>query len=295
MPDLEPQSETRTTPDAKPPQAANLAPWRNKLHEIIFEADSRAGKLFDIALLIAIGLSVLAVMLESVPEIRQQHETLLQTCEWIFTILFTIEYVLRLLCVRKPWKYVFSFYGIVDLLAVLPSYLGLMLPGSNGSRGTRSLMLVRALRMLRIFRIFKLAQFLSEATAMRQALWASRAKLIVFLSVVVIVVCLMGAAMHLVEGDDAGFTSIPTGIYWAIVTMTTVGYGDIAPETTLGKSLASVMMVLGYSLIIIPTGIVGAEMAQHSKKTLTTQVCPDCSKEGHDVDAKFCKFCGGKL
>lgn len=266
------------------------APWRRKLHEVIFEADTPSGKTFDVILLIAIAISVLAVMLESVKSIQQQHGDLLRAVEWFFTIVFTIEYALRIACVRKPWRYIFSFYGLVDLLAILPTYLGLFIID-----GTRSLLIIRVLRLLRIFRIFKLARMLSEASVLKKAVWASRAKITVFLSVVLITVCLMGAAMHLIEGEDAGFTSIPTGIYWAIVTMTTVGYGDIAPQTAPGKILASVMMILGYCLIIIPTGIISAELSKASNKPITTQVCPDCQREGHDLDAKHCKHCGGRL
>ncbi len=269
------------------------SPWRRKLHEVIFEADTPSGKAFDVVLLIAIVISVLAVMLESVAQIRADYEQPLRIAEWTITILFTIEYLLRILCVRQPLRYIFSFYGLVDLLAVLPTYVGLMLPA--GGRESRSLLLVRSLRLLRIFRVFKLAQFLSEAAALRQALWASRAKIVVFLSVVIITVCLMGGAMHVIEGEEAGFTSIPTGMYWAIVTMTTVGYGDIAPQTALGKTLASIMMIMGYSLIIIPTGIISAELSQASKKPLTTSACPSCLSEGHDRDAVHCKYCGAKL
>lgn len=277
------------------PVDTTWSPWRRKLHEIIFEADTPAGKVFDIALLVAILLSVVAVMLESVPSIRRDYEAQLRAVEWLFTGLFTVEYVLRIICVRKPFGYILSFYGVVDLLAVLPTYIGLVLPIGEGGRGSRSLLIIRALRLLRIFRIFKLARFLSESKALRQALWAARNKIIVFLFVVLVTVCIMGAAMHLIEGEEAGFTSIPTSMYWAIVTMTTVGYGDIAPQTPVGKFLASIMMVLGYSLIIVPTGIISAELAQTPRKPVTTQSCPDCQREGHDVDAKHCKYCGARL
>jgi voltage-gated potassium channel len=289
-------------PDAAKPSNAPSPGWRQRLHEVIFEADTRAGKVFDVALLAAITLSVVAVMLESVvypidgdvtalPPRQQRYLAWLYAAEWVFTILFTIEYVLRIICVRRPWRYIFSFYGIVDLLAVLPTYIGLALPGVE----TQRLAVVRALRLLRAFRVFKLAYMLSEARLLRRAIWSSRAKIAVFLSVIIISVTIMGSAMHLIEGHEAGFTSIPQSMYWAIVTMTTVGYGDIAPQTPLGKLLAAAMMILGYSMIIVPTGIVSAELVQQARKPLTTQACPHCMAEGHDRDAKFCKYCGGRL
>ncbi|MHC4947044.1 MAG: ion transporter [Planctomycetota bacterium] len=267
---------------------SRLAPWRERLHEIIFEADTRAGKTFDVLLLIAIVSSVAVVSLESVEDIDRRVPGLFDALEWGFTILFTIEYVLRLACVRKPWRYALSFFGIVDLLAVVPTYLSLFFPGSE------TLIVVRALRLLRVFRIFKLGRFLREAKSLRLALYASRAKVTVFLCTVVIVVVIMGAAMHLVEGPAHGFTSIPQSMYWAIVTMTTVGYGDVAPETPLGKLIAACLMVLGYSFIIVPTGIITAELAAASRP-VSTQACPDCGGEGHDYDARHCKFCGGDL
>ncbi len=268
-----------------------LTGWRYRLHEIIFEADTPEGKLFDVALLVAILLSVLAVSLESVESIRNEHGTMLVAAEWVFTILFTIEYVLRLACVRRPMGYAVSFFGIVDLLAVIPTYLSVLIPGAQ------SLAVIRALRLLRVFRIFKLARFLSEASALRQAAVASRAKITVFLTAMLIIVMIMATAMHLIEGQqDSGFDSIPQSMYWAIVTVTTVGYGDAAPMTPLGKMLAAIMMIIGYSLIIVPGGIVSAEWMQSSRgKPITTQSCPHCSLEGHDADAHYCKHCGGRL
>ena len=239
----------------------------------------------------AIFLSVLVVMLDSVNSIHAKHKDALLSVEWIFTILFTIEYILRLVCTRRPIKYALSFYGVVDLLSIVPTYLTL-LPQAGA---TQQLLIIRVLRLLRVFRIFKLGQFLREAAVLRQALKASRAKIIVFLATLLVAVTIMGAAMYLIEGDEAGFTSIPQSMYWAVVTMTTVGYGDIAPETVFGKTLAALMMVLGYSLIIVPTGIISAELAQAKMKPVSTQVCPDCSSEGHDHDAVYCKFCGGKM
>lgn len=268
--------------------------WRARLHEIIFEADTPAGKAFDVLLLIAILASIAVVMLDSVQDINGRYHDPLLAAEWTFTILFTIEYVLRFLCVGKPIRYALSFFGIVDLLAILPMYL-LALFG-----GAPSLLVIRSLRLLRVFRVFKLARFLSEAAALRGAIWASRAKIAVFLTTVLIVVTVMGSAMYIIEYDpdpaaQTGFTSIPQSMYWAIVTMTTVGYGDVAPTTALGKTVAALIMVLGYSLIIVPTGIISAEFAQAATKPVTTQACPECSREGHDADAQFCKFCGARM
>ncbi len=268
-----------------------MAPWRKRLHEIIFEADTPAGMVFDVALLIAILLSVLSVSLERVESIDERFHLALTTAEWVFTILFSVEYVLRLICVRKPHRYALSFFGIVDVMAVLPMYVTLLFPGA----AVQQLLVIRALRLLRIFRILKLGRYLSEASVLRRAVWASRAKVTVFLTSVVVVVVIMGAAMYLIEGEDNGFTSLPQSMYWAIVTMTTVGYGDIAPETPLGKMVAALVMILGYSFIIVPTGIISAELKRSVIKPITTQACPDCSLEGHDEDATFCKFCGAKL
>ena len=278
-------TDPSTTRDESSPAA-----WHNKLHEIIFEADTPAGKAFDVALLLVILLSILVIMLESVQDIDAVYHNQLLAAEWLFTILFTAEYALRLLCVRRPARYARSFFGIVDLLAILPTYVSLALPGSQ------SLLVIRGLRLLRVFRVFKLARFLSEATVLRQAIWASRAKITVFLVTVMILVIIMGSAMYLIEsGAGSGFTSIPQSMYWAIVTMTTVGYGDIAPSTTFGKTVAAIIMILGYTMIIVPTGIITAELAQASAKPISTQACPNCIAEGHDTDATYCKKCGYKL
>ena len=272
-------------------------------YEIIFEADTPTGKLFDVLLLIAILLSVLVVMCESVESIRQEHPKLLDRAEWFFTLLFTCEYGVRIVCARRPLRYIFSFYGVVDLLAILPTYI-IALPVFAGGPNAQRLAVIRALRLLRAFRIFKLAHMLSEATALRNAIWAARAKVAVFLSFVLIAVVIVGSAMHLLEGGRVdyagqpiatGFDSIPESMYWAIVTMTTVGYGDVSPSTVAGKALAACMMILGYCLIIVPTGIVTAELAQPKGKALTTQVCPECMAEGHDADAVHCKYCGARL
>lgn len=265
--------------------------WKQRWYEVIFEADTPTGQLFDIVLLIAILLSVLVIMLESVDTYNKHHGEFLRKAEWFFTILFTLEFAARIVCAPKPWRYVFSLWGVVDLLAILPTYLIFFFIGSTS---VQRITTVRVLRLLRVFRIFKLGHMLSEAKALRTAIWSARAKVAVFLAFVVICVVIVGTAMHVIEGSESGFTSIPQSMYWAVVTMTTVGYGDIAPVTVLGKTLAAVMMVLGYSFIIVPTGIVSAELAQ-GHKMLTTQVCPQCMSEGHDKDAKHCKYCGGKL
>jgi voltage-gated potassium channel len=275
---------TETTPVGGGPR-----PWQQRLHDVIFEADTRLGKLFDVVLLVVIGLSILAVMLDSVESISAKHHDALLTAEWIFTILFTIEYLLRLLCVRRKLGYALSFFGIIDVIAILPTWLTLIAPGWHGA------VVIRALRLLRVFRIFKLAQFLSEASALRAALHASRAKITVFLTAVLIVICIVGSAMHVIEGPESGFTSIPQGIYWAVVTVTTVGYGDISPETPWGKAVAALVMIIGYSLLIIPGGIISAEWVAQRDRQISTQVCPDCSREGHAPNARFCRFCGGRL
>ncbi|HAH44087.1 ion transporter [Gimesia sp.] len=282
-------SESKKTPEIK------SRDWRDRWYEIIFEADTRAGKAFDVILLIAILLSVLVIMLESVNSLDKDYDVPFHYAEWFFTILFTIEYVARIICARHPLRYIFSFYGVVDLLSILPTYIMNIAPGE-----TQRLGVIRALRLLRAFRIFKLAHMLSEASELRRAIWASRSKVAVFLATVLIAVVIEGAALHLIEDDKgSGFDSIPESMYWAIVTMTTVGYGDSAPVTPLGKFLASLIMILGYSLIIVPTGIVSAELAHGARASdrsrITTQVCPECMREGHDSNATFCKFCGARL
>ncbi len=265
------------------------AAWREHLHEVIFEADTPAGRLFDIALLTAIGTSVVAVVLESVTEIRVQYGGLLRAAEWLFTILFTVEYILRLVTVRQPLRYARSFFGLVDLLAIIPTYLSLVVTGAQ------SLLVIRALRLLRVFRVLKIVRHLHELSSLVAAIRATRAKITVFVMVVLTLVLIMGSAMYVLEGEESGFTSIPRGIYWAIVTVTTVGYGDIAPRTVLGQAIAAAAMLLGYSLIIIPTGIFSTELARVAAKPLTTQSCPECLREGHDQDALHCKYCGTRL
>ena len=264
------------------------SPLRARLHEIIFEADTPAGKLFDIVLLVSIIVSVVVVMADSVRPWHDRMGNLFLTLEWIFTILFTIEYLLRIYSVRSSWKYITSFYGIIDLVAILPTYLRLLLPGSQ------YFMVVRVLRVLRVFRVLKFVQYLREARQLMTALRASRRKITVFLFTVFTMVIILGSLMYIIEGEKNGFTSIPKSIYWAIVTLTTVGYGDIAPRTNLGQALAALIMVLGYSIIAVPTGIVTAEMTQAAGK-VSTQACPNCGAEGHDWNAVHCKFCGAKL
>ncbi len=266
--------------------------WRTWLYEVIFEADTPLGKTFDVVLLWSIMLSVAAVLLESVDSISKDYGTLLYGLEWVFTILFTIEYVIRVFCVRRPVLYIRSFYGIVDLLSILPTYLSLLFGGSQ------ALIVIRALRLLRVFRVFKLARYVGEASILTEALRASRAKITVFILTVLSIVLIVGSLMYLIEGidPDSKFTSIPTSIYWTIVTMTTVGYGDLAPQTVAGKTLASIVMIVGYGIIAVPTGIVTAELSVATiKRRVTTVLCTNCHKDGHDPDAKHCKFCGTPL
>jgi len=266
------------------------AVWRHRCHEVIFESDTRAGKWFDVALLLAIGLSVVVVMLESVSEIRENHGAALITAEWFFTVLFTVEYVLRLLTVDKPWRYALSFYGIIDLLAILPTPIGLVIPRAQ------TLAVVRIIRVLRVFRVLKLVHYLNELRVLGDALYASRRKIAVFLLAVLTVVVTVGSLMYVIEGGDHGFTSIPKSIYWAIVTLTTVGYGDMAPSTPLGQTLAAMIMMLGYCVLAVPTGIVSVELVQATERAAVSgQACPGCAGEGHAIDARHCKFCGARL
>jgi voltage-gated potassium channel len=263
--------------------------WRTVLHEIIFEADTPAGKAFDIGLLIAIVVSVGAVLMESVVSVRAQYGNQLRILEWVLTILFSVEYVLRLVCIGRPLRYAFSFYGIIDLLAIIPTYLSIFIAGSQ------SLVVIRALRLLRIFRVLKLAHFGGEASMLRAAIYASTRKIIVFLAFILTLMLIVGSMMYLVEGSHSGFTSIPQSIYWAVVTMTTVGYGDIAPSTVLGKILASIVMIMGYGIIAVPTGIVTVELASAKRTTISTQNCPECATEIHDPEANYCRICGKRL
>lgn len=276
-----------------PESTKKYAKWKHELHEIIYEADTPAGKLFDVVLLIAILVSVLAVMLESVVSIDLKYHRVLNITEWIITILFTLEYIARIVCIKKPRVYIFSFFGIIDLLSTLPKYLSLFIGG------THALAALRALRLLRVFRILKLVRFLGASRVLTKALKASRAKIFVFLFFIIILCSILGTIMYLVEGDsNSGFTSIPRSIYWAIVTLTTVGYGDIAPSTPLGQLIASVIMILGYGIIAIPTGIVSAEYVkstENDKIHTNTQACPNCNAINHIDNAEFCYECGSNL
>lgn len=266
--------------------------WKHKLHEIIYEADTPAGKFFDIILLIAILVSVVAVMLESVSSIDAKYHAELNLLEWIITILFTIEYIARIIAIKRPKKYIFSFFGMIDLLSTIPKYLSLLIGG------THALIAFRALRLLRVFRILKLVRFIGASRMLTKALITSRAKILVFLFFVLILCTLLGTIMYLIEGNPSGFSSIPISIYWAIVTLTTVGYGDIHPITPLGQLIASIIMILGYSIIAIPTGIVGAEYVKNTEKDkahTNTQTCPTCNAIDHHNKAIFCYECGNVL
>ncbi|WP_445958119.1 ion transporter [Yeosuana sp.] len=271
--------------------------WKTKLHEIIYEADTPTGKIFDVVLLITIIASIVLVMLESVNSIDSKYHDFLNISEWVITVLFSLEYIARIITVRKPFHYIFSFYGIIDLLSTIPKYISLIFGGVH------ALAALRALRLLRIFRILKLARYLGASNNLVSALKASRAKILVFLFAVVIIAIILGTIMYLVEGEENGFSNIPKSVYWCIVTLTTVGFGDIAPHTPLGQFIASLIMILGYGIIAVPTGIVSAEYtAQNKPQTpkkddvhLNTQACPNCSVEKHKDNADFCYNCGYKL
>ena len=264
--------------------------WKHRLHEIVYEADTQAGRRFDLILLILILLSVVLVMLESITEIHVKYKSELDIMEWIITGLFSAEYITRLIAIKKPLSYVFSFYGIIDLLSTIPKYISLIMSGTD------SLIALRALRLLRVFRILKITRFIGESNFLVKALYASRAKISVFLFAVFILCIIFGTLMYLIEGEINGFTSIPRSIYWAIVTMTTVGYGDIAPQTPLGQLLASLIMIMGYGIIAVPTGIVSSEMTYQTKDVDTnTQACLQCNTETHKDGAVFCHQCGTTL
>lgn len=270
------------------------------MHEIIYEADTPMGRLFDVVLFILIIVSVILVMLESVDEIDENFHRQLLTLEWIVTIFFTFEYIARIVSIKKPFKYIFSFYGIIDFVSTIPLYVSYILAGSQ------VLLAVRAFRLLRVFRILKLVKFMGEASHLKQALKASRAKIAVFIYVVLILSVIMGTIMYLIESDESGFTSIPRSIYWTIVTLTTVGYGDIAPQTNLGQLIATFIMIMGYGIIAVPTGIVTVEFSKHGRKEkldeknysivhTNTQACRSCTAEGHRDNAKHCFNCGDEL
>ena len=263
--------------------------WKEKLHEVIYEADTKAGKLFDIFLLIIILISLALVMLDSVDELYNKYHDLFVISEWVITIIFSIEYILRIISIKKPKEYIFSFYGIVDFLSTIPLYISLIFAGSG------ALLTLRALRLLRVFRVLKLAKFTGAGARISVAIRNSMPKILTFLFSVIIVSFVAGTVMYLVEGPEHGYTSIPRSIYWTIVTLTTVGYGDIHPVTPLGQFVASIIMMLGYGVIAVPTGIVSAEMVKDSKEHSNTQVCFNCNEARHDNEAKYCHNCGYSL
>ncbi|WP_420149471.1 ion transporter [Spirosoma sp.] len=264
--------------------------FRHRLHEIIFESDTLAGRAFDVTLLFLIVFSVLAVILESVPSLAELYGPIFDRIEWIFTILFTLEYVLRILSIRQPIRYIFSFFGLVDLLSFLPAYLGLFMFGAHEFAA------VRILRLLRVFRILKLGEYTEAASILAYSLRESRAKITVFFVAIFALVITLGSMMYVVEGHANGFQSIPLSIYWAVITITTVGYGDIVPSTPMGKFIATIIMLLGYVIIAVPTGIVAVSLTNAGRKQeISTQACPNCSRQGHDPDAVYCKYCAAKL
>lgn len=286
-------SDARRGKPVGPTDAREDAPapgWRLTVYTIIFEADTRAGRLFDLALIWLILVSIAVVVLDSVAPIRARFGPALNVAEWVFTLIFTLEYLARLACVRRPMRYALSVFGLIDLIALLPTWLAILMPELS------ALIDVRVLRLLRVFRILKLGAYVAEYGALGRALAASRRKILVFLSFVLMVTLVMGTLMYVVEGPAHGFTSIPVGVYWAITTLTTVGFGDITPKTDLGRLIASVMMLLGWGTLAVPTGIVSAEFtALRTLREPTTRTCHECLSEGHAATAKFCRDCGAEL
>lgn len=262
---------------------------KNRLFDILFEADTRPGKIFNISILIIICLSILVVLLESVPGYGVRFKTLFIVLEWTFTFIFLVEYILRIYTTRNKWRYIFSFFGLIDLLAILPAFLAFFLTGAH------SLIVIRAFRLLRVFRILKVSRYTRAGRTLSRAIQSSMAKIGVFLFTVTTIVVLVGTIMYLIEGEENGFTNIPKSIYWAIVTLTTVGYGDITPQTAFGQFVSSLVMILGYAIIAVPTGIISVEIARSSNEEENTQVCPHCLESGHENDAIYCKHCGGKI
>lgn len=263
--------------------------WQERIYTVIFEADTRAGKAFDVGLIVFILGSLAVVVLDSVSTIADAHHEALMLAEWAFTLAFTLEYVLRLYSAPHPWAYARSFFGVIDLLAILPTYLALLMPEVH------SLIDVRILRLLRMFRVLKLTQYVAEYTQLRNAISASRRKIMVFLASISMVIMIIATLMYVIEGPENGYTSIPVAVYWAITTMTTVGFGDITPHTDLGRALASLMMLMGWGVLAVPTGIVTAEMVHQPGQQLTTRTCPACLREGLGADDRFCRFCGEEL
>ena len=290
LPSPSPTRRPTTATTADPEGAPEAGSGRRRLHQVVFESDTPGGRAFDVAVIVLVLLSVAAVSLETVGGLSPATYRALRTSEWVLTILFTVEYVLRLVAVRRPLAYARSFFGIIDLLAILPTYVSLFFPGAH------VLLVVRVLRLLRVFRVLKLAHFLNEADVLGRALRASSRKIIVFLLTVSTLIVIIGSLMYVVEGPEHGFTSIPLSMYWAVVTLTTVGYGDVAPRTALGQALASLVMILGYGIIAVPTGIVTAELTAGARdRPVSGQACPVCGAEGHDPKARFCDRCGASL
>jgi voltage-gated potassium channel len=265
--------------------------WRHSLYQIIYQANTPAGRSFDIALMILILASVLTITLDSVAEINQKYGDELSAAEWLFTILFTLEYILRIFCIHKPIKYIGSFYGVIDLISILPSYLSLFLPGAH------YLLVIRVLRVLRVFRVLKLVRFINQANLLVNALRASRLKITIFMFTISTLLIVFGSAMYLIEGPENGFTNIPVSIYWSVVTLTTVGFGDITPKTDLGRAASAVVMIIGYAIIAVPTGIFTAELSKEMKKQdkADGRMCPRCRHPGHEKDANYCRICGTEL
>ncbi|MCZ6917878.1 MAG: ion transporter [Gemmatimonadetes bacterium] len=268
-----------------------LTGWRLKLYVVIFEAETPAGKAFDVGLIFVILTSVAVVMLESIEAVRLEFGSQLAAAEWVFTVLFTIEYVLRLSCIGRQMRYATSFFGLVDLLAVIPTYLSLLLPGAQ------FFLVIRLVRILRVFRVLKLVHYISEADVLMRAMRASSRKITIFVVAVLTLVVILGSLMYLIEGAENGFTSIPRGVYWAIVTLTTVGYGDVSPQTPWGQALAAMVMITGYAIIAVPTGIVTSEITRLSRETPAgvARECPQCARGGHDENAAYCNHCGSPL
>jgi len=266
-----------------------LKPWQLKIKTVIYGTDTWPGKFFDISLLVLILISIIVIMLESVKSLYALYSSYFLVIEYVITGLFTVEYFLRIISLKKPFKYIFSFYGLIDILAILPTYLSLIFTG------TKPLAVIRALRFLRVFRILEMTPYLSGANTIVKAIYDSRYKIIVFIMSMLTIVIILGSIMFSIESPEAGFTSIPRSIYWAIITITTVGYGDIAPVTPLGQAIASFIMLIGYSIIAIPTGIVSAEIVSNQKDEIRKFACPSCGEEGHTIDAEYCKFCGHKF
>lgn len=262
---------------------------KQKIHTIIFESETPPGKFFDLALILTIALSVVVVILESEPSFQASFRSSLYLIEWVFTLIFMLEYALRIYSVDRPLKYIFSFFGLIDLLSCLPTILSIFIPGAQ------SLLVIRALRLLRIFRILKLGWYFDEGLVILNALKAARAKILVFFFSVVLIIIVAGTTMYLIEGSEAGFTSIATSMYWAVVTLTTVGYGDIAPASTFGRFMASLLMIMGYAIIAVPTGIITSELTRSNLKPLHNEACPGCGAQGHEANAIYCHRCASPL